>query len=171
MTIAGVSEAEQRSSDEGGPRPEPIRFFGTTWVHHDGGYRWRRAGLAIGSLLAAAAGAFLVRFAYQGFDTADVGSFVKILFIAAFAVCTALAFRQTWDGFNRRPESSGDNRGLLLIGFIGSLLAYFLRCLSEAPGEKLHRAEYEQALEAHERRRSTRTGNPAARNSGKRRRR
>lgn len=171
MTIARVSEAEQRSSDEGGPRPEPIRFFGTTWVHHDGGYGWRRAGLAVGSLLAAAAGAFLVRFAYQGFDTADVGSFVKILFIAAFAICTALAFRQTWDGFTRRAESRGDNRGLLLIGFIGSLLAYFLRCLREAPGERLHRAEYERALEAYERRRSARTGNPATRNSGKRKRR
>ncbi|WP_372516080.1 hypothetical protein [Streptantibioticus ferralitis] len=162
--MAHVSEAQQQhSGDEDGPRPEPIRFFGTTWVHHDGGYRWRRVGLAIGSLAAAAAGAFLVRFAYQGFDTADVGGFVKILFIAAFAVCTALAFRQTWDGFNRRPEAKGDNRGLLLIGFIGSLVAYFLRCLREAPGEKLRRAEYEQAREAHQRRRTARTGNPAAR--------
>ncbi|MDF3292133.1 hypothetical protein [Streptomyces silvisoli] len=169
-----MSEAEQqRSSDEGGPEPEPIRFFGTTWVHHDGGYGWRRAGLAIGSLLAAAAGAFVVRFAYQGFDTADVGAFVKILFVAAFAICTALAFRQTWDGFNRRPESRGDNRGLLLIGFIGSLFAYFVRCLREAPGERLRRTEYERAREAYERRRSTRTGNPAARsaNSGRRKRR
>ncbi|OSC51643.1 hypothetical protein B5181_39350, partial [Streptomyces sp. 4F] len=21
-----------------GPRPEPLRFYGTTWVHHDNGY-------------------------------------------------------------------------------------------------------------------------------------
>ncbi|MGW7008248.1 hypothetical protein ACWGCW_37055 [Streptomyces sp. NPDC054933] len=170
--MALVSEAEQQhSGDEGGPRPEPIRFFGTTWVHHDGGYGWRRAGLAIGSLAAAAVGAFVVRFAYQGFDTADVGGFVKILFIAAFAICTALAFRQTWDGFNRRPEAKGDNRGLLLIGFIGSLFAYFLRCLREAPGEKLRRAEYEQAREADQRRRTARTGNPANRANQKKRKR
>ena len=38
-----------------GPQPEPIRFFGTTWVDHDGGYGLRRVGVAVGSLAAAVA--------------------------------------------------------------------------------------------------------------------
>ncbi|KJY38719.1 membrane protein, partial [Streptomyces sp. NRRL S-444] len=45
----------------------------------------------------------------------------------------------------------------------GSLIAYFLRCFAEAPGEKLRRAEYERATADFARRRSARTGNPAAR--------
>ncbi|MFD8547592.1 hypothetical protein [Streptomyces sp. NPDC059649] len=154
----------------GGPQPEPIRFFGTTWVHHDGGYALRRAGVAVGSLALAAAGAVVLRFAFQGLEIAAVGPFVGILVVAGFAICSALAFRRTWDGFVRRPGSSsaagaGDTSGqsLMLIGFIGSLLAYFCRSLVEAPGERLHRAEYAAARERHERRRSTRTGNPAAR--------
>ncbi|MEU5015258.1 hypothetical protein AB0G35_34315 [Streptomyces sp. NPDC021749] len=153
-----------------GPQPEPIRFFGTTWVHHDGGYALRRAGVAVGSLALAAAGAVVLRFAFQGLEIAAVGPFVGILVVAGFAICSALAFRRTWDGFVRRPGSSpaagaADTSGqsLMLIGFIGSLLAYFCRSLVEAPGERLHRAEYAAARERHERRRSTRTGNPAAR--------
>lgn len=53
----------------------------------------------------------------------------------------------------------------MMIGFIGSLLAYFCRSLVEAPGEKLHRAEYAAAQERYERRRGARTGNPAAKKS------
>lgn len=167
---AGRPDADGPESD--GPQPEPIRFFGTTWVHHDGGYALRRAGVAVGSLALAAAGALVLRFAFQGLEIAAVGPFVGILVVAGFAICSALAFRRTWDGFVRRPGSSeagaagaADTSGqsLMLIGFIGSLLAYFCRSLVEAPGERLHRAEYAAARERHERRRSTRTGNPAAR--------
>ncbi|MGW1378839.1 hypothetical protein ACWD6P_31865 [Streptomyces sp. NPDC002446] len=168
-----------RSPEHDGPEPEEIRFFGTTWVHHDGGYALRRAGVAAGSLALAAAGAVVLRFAFQGLEIAAVGPFVGILVVAGFAVCSALAFRRTWDGFVRRPERSpgssraGDapspsatsGQSLMLIGFIGSLLAYFCRSLVEAPGERLHRAEYTAARERHERRRSTRTGNPAAKNA------
>ncbi|MFH8571819.1 hypothetical protein [Streptomyces sp. NPDC017993] len=162
-----------------GPEPEEIRFFGTTWVEHDGGYGLRRAGVAAGSLALAAAGAVVLRFAFQGLAIADVGGFVGILVVAGFAVCSALAFRRTWDGFTRRPDPSAastadkSSQGLQLIGFIGSLLAYFCRSLVEAPGEKLHRAEYAAARERHERRRGARTGNPAARKAkatGKKRR-
>ncbi|MEU8685028.1 hypothetical protein [Streptomyces sp. NPDC048611] len=168
---------EQRSSGSpepggaasGGPEPEPIRFFGTTWLHHDGGYGLRRAGVAVGSLALAAAGAAVLRFAFQGLEIADVGPFVGILVVAGFAICSALAFRRTWDGFVRRPDpaagSADDKSGqsLMFIGFIGSLLAYFCRSLVEAPGEKLRRTEYTTARERHERRRGNRTGNPAAR--------
>ncbi|MFJ6790551.1 hypothetical protein [Streptomyces angustmyceticus] len=152
----------------GGPEPAEIRFFGTTWVHHDGGYGLRRAGVAVGSLALAAAGALVLRFAFQGLEIAAVGPFVGILVVAGFAICSALAFRRTWDGFVRRPDQAGrsaadtSSQGLMMIGFIGSLLAYFCRSLVEAPGEKLHRAEYAAARERHERRRGARTGNPAA---------
>lgn len=124
------------------------------------------------SLALAAAGAVVLRFAFQGLEIADVGPFVGILVVAGFAICSALAFRRTWDGFVRRhdpaaAESAADRsaQSLMFIGFIGSLLAYFCRSLIEAPGEKLHRAEYAAARDRHERRRGARTGNPAARKS------
>ncbi|MEU7381374.1 MULTISPECIES: EamA/RhaT family transporter [unclassified Streptomyces] len=146
-----------------GPRPEPLRFFGTTWVDHDNGYAARRAGVGVGSLAAAAASCFVLRFAYQGLQIAGSGAFVELLVVVMFAVCSALAFRHTWDGFRKRPDPDrqASLRGLLAIGFIGSLLAYFFRSLVEAPGEKLHRQEYEQAREQHQRRVTRRSGNPS----------
>ncbi|MFJ6527919.1 EamA/RhaT family transporter [Streptomyces longwoodensis] len=145
-----------------GPRPEPLRFFGTTWMEHDKGYTPRRVGVAVGSLAAAVASCLVLRFAYQGLQIADIGTFVTVLVVVMFAVCSALAFRHTWDSFTRRPDPDrqASLRGLLAIGFIGSLLAYFFRSLTEAPGEKLHREEYEAALDRHRRRTSRRTGNP-----------
>ncbi|ARF73304.1 hypothetical protein B7C62_14280 [Kitasatospora albolonga] len=155
-----------------GPQPEPIRFFGTTWVDRDGGYGLRRVGVAVGSLVAAAAACFVLRFAYQGLEIAEVGSIVGMLVIVMFAVCSAIAFRKTWEGFGARPKDPAREdslRGLKSIGFVGSLLAYFVRSLIEAPGEKLRRTEYETARAQFEKRRSTRTGNPAARKRSKRR--
>ncbi|MEW1656959.1 MULTISPECIES: hypothetical protein [unclassified Streptomyces] len=167
----------QRTETPGGPEPEEIRFFGTTWVEHHGGYGLRRAGVAVGSLVLAAVGALVLRFAFQGLEIAAVGSFVNILVVAGFAICNALAFRRTWEGFVRRPDLAADSaaersaQSLMLIGFIGSLLAYFCRSLVEAPGEKLRRGEYEAARERYARRRETRAGNPAARTpKGKKRR-
>ncbi|TGA96988.1 EamA/RhaT family transporter [Streptomyces sp. MZ04] len=146
-----------------GPKPEPLRFFGTTWVAHDNGYAARRAGVAAGSLLAAVAGCFVLRFAYEGMAIADVGTFLNVLMVVMFAICSAIAFRRTWDGFTRRhdPASQSSMRGLMTIGFIGSLLAYSLRSLTEAPGEKLHREEYETARDQYAKRTSRRTGNPS----------
>jgi hypothetical protein len=146
----------------GGPRPEPLRFFGTSWVEHDQGYGARRAGVAVGSLVAAAVSCLVLRFAYQGIQIADTGTFVTVLIIAMFAICSALAFRNTWEGFGKRhdPARQASLRGLLAIGFVGSLLAYFFRSLTEAPGERLHREEYDTARAEHERRTARRTGNP-----------
>ncbi|AYN40068.1 EamA/RhaT family transporter [Streptomyces dangxiongensis] len=146
-----------------GPRPEPLRFFGTSWVHHDNGYAVRRAGVAVGSLAAAAVSCLVLRFAYDGIRIAGTGSFVTMLVIAMFAICTALAFRNTRDGFGVRhdPQRQASLRGLLAIGFVGSLFAYFVRSLTEAPGEKLHREEYEKAREEHARRTTRRTGDPS----------
>ncbi|ANP48689.1 hypothetical protein J2Z21_007615 [Streptomyces griseochromogenes] len=147
----------------GGPRPEPLRFFGTSWVDHDNGYAARRVGAAAGSLAAATGSCLILRFAYQGIQIADTGAFVTVLIIAMFAICSALAFRNTWEGFGKRhdPARQASLRGLLAIGFVGSLLAYFFRSLTEAPGEKLHRKEYDKAREEYDRRSDRRTGNPA----------
>ncbi|MVO86778.1 EamA/RhaT family transporter [Streptomyces sp. p1417] len=148
-----------------GPRPEPIRFFGTTWVDHTDRYGLRRAGVAVGSLAAAAAGCLVLRFAYQGLAIADVGAFVNVLVVIMFAICSAIAFRRTWDGFGKRhdPQSVASMRSLMTIGFIGSLLAYFFRALKEAPGEQLHRKEYEKARVRYEKRTARRAGHPSKR--------
>ncbi|MDL5203029.1 EamA/RhaT family transporter [Streptomyces sp. ALI-76-A] len=145
------------------PRPEPLRLFGTTWVHHDNGYTPRRIAASLGSLTAAAVSCLVLRFAYQGLQIADTGSFVNVLVVAMFAICSALAFRHTWDGFGARPDPDrqASLRGLLAVGFVGSLLAYFFRSLIEAPGEKRAREEYEAALAHHQKRTSRRTGNPS----------
>jgi hypothetical protein len=156
-------ETETGTGTPAGPQPEPLRFFGTTWVEHDGGYTGRRIGVAVGALAAAVAACFVLRFAYQGLAIADVGKPVTVLVVVMFAVCSALAFRHTWDAFGKRPDPDrqASLRGLLAIGFIGSLLAYFFRSLTEAPGERLHREEYETAREQYERRTKRRTGNPS----------
>ncbi|AXE78604.1 hypothetical protein [Streptomyces atratus] len=153
-----------------GPQPEPLLFFGTTWVDHDRGYGLRRAGAAVGSLAAAVAACFVLRFAFQGLEIADVGNLVGILVVLMFAICSAIAFRKTWQGFGRRPTDparEANLRGLKTIGFVGSLIAYFLRTFKEAPGEQLRRTEYETALARYAKRRSARTGNPAARKTAK----
>ncbi|MFI1710978.1 EamA/RhaT family transporter [Streptomyces griseoruber] len=146
-----------------GPRPEPLRFFGTTWVEHDRGYTARRVAVAAGALAATVASCLVLRFAYEGLAIAETGSFVTLLVVVMFTICSALAFRTTWDGFAKRPDPDrqASLRGLLAIGFVGSLAAYFFRALTEAPGERLHREEYETALKQHEKRSERRTGNPS----------
>ncbi|MFJ2912923.1 hypothetical protein ACIO8F_26610 [Streptomyces sp. NPDC087228] len=164
------SGSDPPGSTTPGPQPEPLLFFGTTWVDHDGGYGLRRAGAAIGSLAAAVAACFVLRFAFQGLEIADVGKLVGILVVLMFAICSAVAFRKTWEGFSRRPADpvrEANLRGLKTIGFVGSLIAYFLRTFKEAPGEQLRRTEYETALARYAKRRSARTGNPAARRATK----
>ncbi|WP_399119019.1 EamA/RhaT family transporter [Streptomyces sp. KM273126] len=151
-----------------GPRPEPIRFFGTTWLNHDDGYRARRVAVSAGSLAAAAVACVVLRLAYQGLQIAAVGGWVSLLIVVMFAACSALAFGHTWGAFTKRPDPDrqASLRGLMTIGFVGSLLAYFFRSLAEAPGEKLHREEYEKARTQYDRRTSRRTGNPARRRRG-----
>ncbi|MFI9629959.1 hypothetical protein [Streptomyces sp. NPDC052042] len=166
----GSGRAAPAASTPPGPQPEPLPFFGTTWVDHDGGYGLRRAGAAVGSLAATVAACFVLRFAYQGLAIAEVGNAVGILVVVMFAICSAIAFRKTWEGFSRRPADPAREaslRGLKMIGFAGSLLAYFLRTFVEAPGERLRRTEYEEALARFAKRRSARTGNPAARKGAK----
>ncbi|NLU68111.1 hypothetical protein [Streptomyces sp. HNM0574] len=158
---------QDEQSRKQAPEPEPIRFYGTTWVDHSGGYPLRRLGLGLGALAAAVAGAFVLRLAYDGLAIADVGSWVTVLVVVAFAVCSSLAFSRTLGGYLRRDDdgaAAADSslRSVKAIGFIGVLAAYALRTVVEAPGEKLLRAEYEAELERYEKRRTSRTGNPAA---------
>ncbi|MFD7691253.1 EamA/RhaT family transporter [Streptomyces sp. NPDC059781] len=162
---AAENDTNGNPDTSAGPRPEPLRFYGTTWVNHDNGYAARRAGLAVGSLVAAAAACLVLRIAYDGLRIADIGSFVSLLMVVMFAVCSALAFRHTWSAFTTRPDPDrqASLRGLLAIGFVGSLLAYFFRTFTEAPGEKLHRAEYDKARADYEKRTTRRSGNPSKR--------
>ncbi|WP_435859399.1 EamA/RhaT family transporter [Streptomyces neyagawaensis] len=157
--------ADKAPTTPKGPLPESIRFFGTTWLNHDGNYTARRVTVSIGSLAAVAASCLVLRLAYEGLQLAAVGGFVSITVVVMFAVCSALAFGHTWGSFTRRPDPDRQStlRGLLTIGFIGSLAAYFLRSLKEAPGESLHRRTYETALAQYTRRTTKRTGNPAKR--------
>lgn len=148
-----------------GPTPEPIRFFGTTWLNHDGTYKFRRAIVSAGSLAALIASCLILRLAYEGLQLAAVGGFVNVMVIVMFAICGALAFGHTWGAYSTRPDPARQSslRGLLTIGFLGSLTAYFLRSLKEAPGESLHRREYDTARAQYEKRTTKRTGNPAKR--------
>jgi hypothetical protein len=159
--------AARTRAEEREPRPEPIRFFGTTWVRHDGGYGRRRAGAGAGSLAAAALGALVLRIGFSGLADAHIGAFVTAVAVVGFALCSALAFQRTWRGFTaRRAPGQSSDQGLYAIGFIGSLLAYGVRCLTEAPGESLHRAEYEAARARH----AARKGRPEPKPHPRRRR-
>ncbi|MDJ1138045.1 hypothetical protein [Streptomyces iconiensis] len=153
------------------PTPEPIRFYGTTWVDHSRGYALRRLGLGVGAVVAAVAGAFVLRFAYQGVQVADIGSWATILLVVAFAGCSAMAFARTLTSYTRpltEREAAAESsmHSIRLIGFIGVLLAYALRTCVEAPGEGLLRKEHEAALARHEKLRNARTRNPAVKRGG-----
>ncbi|MDX2766114.1 EamA/RhaT family transporter [Streptomyces europaeiscabiei] len=158
-----ASQASQKTPK--GPRPEPIRLFGTTWLNHDGNYTARRVTVTAGSLAALAVSCLVLRLAYEGLQLAAVGGFVSILVVVMFATCSALAFGHTWGAFTKRPDPARQSslRGLLTIGFLGSLTAYFLRSLKEAPGESRNREEYTTARRQYDRRTAKRTKNPAKR--------
>jgi hypothetical protein len=163
-----MSDTPRPDEDPNRPRPEPIRFYGTTWVDHSGGYAFRRLALGLGALLLGALGALVLRLAYQGLGVAQVGDWVRVSTVVAFAVCSSVAFTRTLSRYRSRPEVVDEARerslrSIVVIGFLGTLLAYALRSLIEAPGEKLLRADHEQAVKRYERGRTTRTGNPAKR--------
>ncbi|MEV7778248.1 hypothetical protein [Kitasatospora sp. NPDC088351] len=163
----------------GAPEPEPIRWFGTTWVDRGADYRLRRLVVPIGALLAALAGAFVLRFGVEGVRLSSGGGFVNGLLVAAIAVCSLMAGLRTWKLLSEgRDQLSGwmaEDKSLgvvWLIGGVGALLAYFVRSLIEAPGEAVRRAGYERAVAQYERRQATRGGRPdtKAPGRGKRRR-
>jgi len=142
-------------SDDRVPSPEPIRFFGTTWVTHDTGYWLRRVAVSAGALAATVAGALLMRLGVQGVFVSKSGSLVNVLLVGAVLVCTAVAAVRAWNVFTKgRASLTGwmaEDRSvgpMLAIGFVGALAVYFLRSLAEAPGEAEKRARHERALAA-----------------------
>jgi hypothetical protein len=150
-------------SENNAPTPDPIRFFGTGWVTHDTAYWLRRAD-------AACAGAELMRLAVEGVAVSKGGSLINVLLVGAIVICTAIAAVRTWGLLSKGRDSltgwMADEKSvgpMLMIGFVGALVAYFLRSLVEAPGEAEKRSRYDLAQAAFARRRTA----PATR--GKRR--
>ncbi|MFJ6212391.1 EamA/RhaT family transporter [Streptomyces sp. NPDC092296] len=138
------------------PRPEPIRFFGTSWVVRGPGYRARRVAVAVGALLAAVAGALVMRLAVSGVLISGTGSFVNVLLVLAVLVCSCLAGVRTWkvlaEGRDSLTGWMADDKALgpiRIVGFVGMLVAYFVRSLLEAPGEGVARTRHEAALKRH----------------------
>ncbi|WP_224281185.1 EamA/RhaT family transporter [Streptomyces sp. LS1784] len=153
----------------GTPEPEPIRFFGTTWLNRDNGYWLRRVGVSAGALAATAAAVLVLRFGVEGVALSDSGGFVNGLLTAAIVVCSMMAVRRTWkvltEGKDRLTGWMAEDTSLgavWLIGGAGSLAAYFVRSLVEAPGEGVKRAAYQRAVEQHGKRRAGRSGGPGA---------
>jgi hypothetical protein len=149
------------------PEPEPLRFYGTTWVDRSGGYRLRRVALTAAALLLAAAGVVVLRLGHLALTGPDSAGWLGGLVVVAVALCTVVTFVRAWRGWTRpRPADAQDEsafRSIKVIGFVGLLLAYALRSTVEAPGEGLLRADHEAALERYRRRTTRRSGNPARR--------
>ncbi|WP_377269943.1 hypothetical protein [Peterkaempfera sp. SMS 1(5)a] len=148
------------------PAPEPVRFFGTTWVDRGAGYRLRRIAFAVGALLALVAGAALMWLAVAALG--DSQGLVGVLLVVAVLGCSVMAGLRTWRTLAvGRGALSGwmaDDRALtpiMAVGFVGTLAAYFVRSLVEAPGEGLARSRYEAALARHRQR----AGRPPKRGS------
>jgi membrane protein implicated in regulation of membrane protease activity len=164
-------ERDREQDREPEPIPEAIRFYGTRWVDHSGGYALRRAALGLAALLLAAAGAALLVLLFAGVSA----GWLQALVVLALTLCTAMAFMRTWRRYTRpeRPDAAEESamRPIKLVGFVGVLLAYALRTAAEAPGEGLLRAEHEAELERHRRTTAKRSGNPARRRNTKGRRR
>ncbi|MFE2109015.1 hypothetical protein ACFXAF_24565 [Kitasatospora sp. NPDC059463] len=169
-----TQEPSPSAQPAGAPEPEPIRWFGTSWVERGGDYRLRRVLVPAGALLAAAAAALVLRFAVDGIRIADNGGFLNGLLVAAVGICSMLAALRTWKLLAEGKESltgwMAEEKSLgvvWIIGGVGSLLAYFVRGLREAPGEAVRRARYEQELARYERRQAGRSGRPGARTPGR----
>ncbi|GAA2745154.1 hypothetical protein [Kitasatospora cinereorecta] len=159
-------QSTPRGTGDGAPEPEPIRWFGTTWVDRKADYRVRRVAVSLGALVAVVAGALLLRFAVSGVQLSDAGALVDALLIGAVALCSAMAAIRSWKIFTEGRRSltgwMAEDKSLgavWLIGFVGALAAYFFRSLVEAPGEGVARAAYDQAVAVHQRRRAARGGN------------
>ncbi|MDH6137305.1 hypothetical protein P3T37_006737 [Kitasatospora sp. MAA4] len=161
------------TDDRSAPAPEPIRFFGTSWVERGRDYWLRRAVVPVGALVTVLAGALVLRFAVSGVQLSKAGGFVNGLLIAAIAVCSCLAALRNWKQLTEGREAltgwMAEEKSLgavWMIGCVGAAAAYFLRSLTEAPGEAVRRAHYERATAQHERRSAGRSGRPGKRRKG-----
>ncbi|ARQ69387.1 hypothetical protein [Streptomyces marincola] len=147
------------------PRPEPIRFYGVSWVDRSGGYMARRVVLTVAALLLAVLGATVLWLGYAGLDDSGTAGWLRAMVVIAFAICTAMAGLRTWIRYTRpAPENAVDEsafRSIKVVGFVGVFFAYGLRSAIEAPGERLRRADYDAALDRYRRRTERRSGHPA----------
>ncbi|MGF1429669.1 hypothetical protein [Kitasatospora sp. LaBMicrA B282] len=158
------------NQDSTTPAPEPIRFFGTTWVDRGGAYWLRRAAVSLGAFLTVVAGGFVLQFAVGGVQMSKAGGLVNVLLLGAIAICSCLAALRTWkilaegrdslEGWMAEDKSLG---AVWLIGCVGAAAAYFFRSLTEAPGEGVRRAALERATVRHAKREATRAGRPGKR--------
>lgn len=171
VRLTAMSDLRTPSTDQ--PRPEPIRFYGTTWLDHSGGYGLRRFGLGLGAMLLAALSVLLLRLGYAGLQLSDTAGWLRMLVVVAFGLCSAMAFSRTLSSYTQPSgRSLGDDasfRSIKVIGFIGVLLAYALRSAVEAPGEKLLRRDHEAAVRQYEQLHAKRSGHPARRRKRKNR--
>ncbi|MDH6116730.1 hypothetical protein [Kitasatospora sp. GAS204B] len=150
--------------------PEPIRFFGTSWVEHGTDYWLRRVAVSLGAFATVVAGGLVLQFAVGGVRMSKAGGLVNWLLLAAIAVCSVLAALRTWkvlaegrdslDGWMAEDKSLG---AVWLIGCVGSAAAYFFRSLTEAPGEGVRRAQWERETARHEKRKASGGGRPGKR--------
>lgn len=129
--------------------PEPIRFFGTSWVARGTDYWLRRVAVSLGAMLTVVAGALVLRFAVSGVQLSKSGGFVNGLLLAAIAICSCLAALRNWKIFAEGRDSlegwMAEDKSLgavWLIGCVGAVAAYFFRSLVEAPGEGVKRAAW-----------------------------
>ncbi|WP_037574835.1 hypothetical protein [Phaeacidiphilus oryzae] len=137
---------------DGSPQPEPLRWFGVSWAARGGEYWARRVAVAVGALVALVAGGLLMRLGVQGVFLAGSGTIVDVLLVLAVAICSLAAAARTWrllsvgkDALTGWMADEGQLRVMLVIGFVGSLAAYFVRSLFEAPGEGAARARWDAA--------------------------
>ncbi|MFE7634200.1 hypothetical protein ACFU7Z_09285 [Kitasatospora sp. NPDC057518] len=158
----------------GAPEPEPIRFFGTSWLNRDNGYWPRRVGVSVGALAATAAAVLVLRFGIEGIALSEDGTFLNGLLTAAIAVCSMMAVRRTWkvltEGRDQLTGWMAEDKSLgavWLIGGAGSLAAYFVRSLVEAPGEAVRRAAHERAVAQYEKRQAGRGRRPDTKAPGR----
>ncbi|WP_049576618.1 hypothetical protein [Streptomyces sp. SBT349] len=165
--------SEQNGLPDEEPRPEPIRFYGTHWVDHTGGYALRRSLLGPLAAVLAVAGAGVLWFVYAGLEGSETAGWLRALVVIAVVMCSVMAFIRTWSGYSRpRGETAVDDsafRSIKVVGFVGVFTAYAVRSAVEAPGEKLLRADHEAALDRFRRGTAKRSRNPARR-AGRRRR-
>ncbi|MFC8720025.1 hypothetical protein [Kitasatospora sp. NPDC057198] len=147
---------------DGAPAPQPIRWFGTTWVQRGTGYWLRRAAVSAGALAATAAGALLLRLGVSGVRISGAAP-LTLLLMLAIGVCCALAGLRNWkiltegrDSLTGWMAEEKQLAGVWLVGSTGALAAYFARSLVEAPGEGLKRAVYDQESAVWHRRRAAR---------------
>ncbi|WP_329565070.1 hypothetical protein [Kitasatospora sp. NBC_01266] len=155
------------TDDRTAPAPEPIRYFGTSWVERGADYWLRRVAVSLGALVTTVAGVLVLRFAVGGVQMSKAGGFVNWLLLAAIAVCSCLAALRSWkvltegrdslDGWMAEDKSLG---AVWLIGCVGAVAAYFVRSLVEAPGEGVKRAAWEREAARHEKRKASRAGRP-----------